>query len=173
MITVPDRGTVPVTGETAEVGPASPGITARPAPDHGGHDGRLFGILLAGYPAAWALGLSPVWYAVLALPMMLWLIRNRPVRVAPGTGYLALFLIVVALSGIGLESAGSVAVFGLRSSWYAAAFVAYLYLARRQGARSTITLLSSPRLWLMTMLPATVTISVAAVSRTSVGAVGS
>jgi hypothetical protein len=71
---------------------------------------------------------------MLALPMGLWLLRHRPIRVAPGTGWFALFLVVVGLSAVGLDSPGSAAVAGLRASWYGAALVAYLYLARHRGA---------------------------------------
>ncbi|MEM9562938.1 MAG: O-antigen ligase family protein [Actinomycetota bacterium] len=87
-------------------------------------------LLLAGYPVAWALGLGLVHHAALAGAMLLWLLVNRPLRVAPGTGPLALFVLVVALSGIGLDSAGAGALFLLRLSWYVAALVCWLHLTR-------------------------------------------
>ncbi len=120
-------------------GPAHPAIGPDPAVDAGrpghdraasGHDGRLVAWLLAAYPLAWAVGLGLVHHAALAGAMVLWLLVNRPLRVAPGTGPLALFVVVVALSGIGLESAGAGALFLLRLSWYLAALACWLYLTR-------------------------------------------
>lgn len=150
----------PGRGAAAILEPSSPAAVEHEAGAHrptdgqtAGHEGTLFTVLVAGYPAAWALGLSPLWYSMLALPMALWLVRHRPVRVAPGTGYLALFLAVVGLSGIGLESPGSMAIFGLRSSWYIAAFVSYLYLARRRGGRSTVRLVRAMvALWVLVVI---------------------
>lgn len=98
------------------------------------HDGVLFGWLLAGYPVAWALGLGMVHHLVFAGAMVVWLVINRPIRVARGTGTLTLFLVVVGLSAIGLDSIGAAALFGLRFIWYAAALVSWLYLARHRGA---------------------------------------
>lgn len=117
---------------TVESAP-SPNVDDGPADhrpvDHG-HDGAIFAALMVGYPISWALGLAPLHYPVLALPMLLWLLRNRPLRVPPGTAAFALFLLVVGASAVQLNSIGRVAVFGLRSSWYAAAFLALLYLGR-------------------------------------------
>ncbi|MEL6982564.1 MAG: hypothetical protein AAFO29_09080, partial [Actinomycetota bacterium] len=58
------------------------------------HDGVLFAWLLAGYPVAWVLGLGLIHHLVLAGAMALWLMANRPLRIAPGTGALGLFVVV-------------------------------------------------------------------------------
>lgn len=117
----------------------------RPAPDQwgpsstgplAGHDGRAFAVLMAGYPLAWALGLTPVFYAAVALPMAFWLLRNRPFRIPRGTVLFLLFLMIVGASFIQLNSMGRIAIYALRTSWYASAFVTYLYLARHRGAET-------------------------------------
>ncbi len=94
------------------------------------HDGRAFGLLIAGYPLAWAVGLAPVHHLVMAVPMALWLIRHRPVRLPPGTVLFALFLAVVAASAVQLDTPGRIAIYALRSSWYLAALIGYVYLGR-------------------------------------------
>lgn len=120
----------PITGPPADpargAGPVTTGLTR--------HDGALFAWLLAGYPLAWVLGLGLVHHVILAAAMVAWLAANPPLRIAAGTGYLALFLVVVALSSVGVQGAGSLALYGLRFSWYAAALVSWLYLARHRGA---------------------------------------
>jgi polysaccharide biosynthesis protein PslJ len=98
------------------------------------HDGALFGWLLAGYPVSWMLGLGLFHHLVLAAAMVVWLAANGPLRIAPGTGYLALFVAVVIASAVGLQDIGSAAVYALRLSWYVAALVSWLYLARHRGA---------------------------------------
>lgn len=97
------------------------------------HTGRAFAVLMAGYPAAWALGLAPVYYLMVAVPMTLWLIRNRPTRVPRGTILFVLFLMIVGASFIQLNSLGRVAIYALRTSWYVAALITYLYLGRHEG----------------------------------------
>ncbi|MEM7275911.1 MAG: O-antigen ligase family protein [Actinomycetota bacterium] len=114
-------------------GQAGPGATAGSAT----HDGALFAMLMAGYPISWAVGLAPLHYPLLAIPMTLWLLRHRPLRVPPGSAVFGLFLLVVGASFIQLNSFGRIAIFGLRSSWYLAAFVAYLYLGRADREAAT------------------------------------
>ncbi len=89
---------------------------------------------MAGYPVAWALGLAPLYYAVAAVPMALWLLKNRPLRVARGTVLFVLFLMVVAASSVQLDTIGRIAVYLLRTSWYVSALVSLLYLARHRGS---------------------------------------
>jgi O-antigen ligase len=111
--------------------PIPPALIGRIGPRP--NDGVLFAILLAGYPVAWILGLGLVHHVAMAAAMVVWLAANGPLRIAPGTGYLALFLAVAAFSSIGLDSPGAAALFGLRYSWYAAALISWLYLARHRG----------------------------------------
>ncbi len=120
--------------------------TRRPAE----HDGKAFAVLMAAYPLAWAAGLAPVFYLLAAVPMALWLIKNRPLRLPPGSLWYLLFLLVVGASFIQLNSFGRVAIYALRSSWYAAAFIAFLYLARHRGPRAQATLVKGMVvLWVM------------------------
>jgi O-antigen ligase len=113
----------------------------RPAPSPGPlvrhHDGALFAWLLAGYPVAWVVGFGLLHHLILAGAMAFWLMANRPLRIAPGTGTLALFVVVVACSAAGLDSFGTAAIFALRFGWYVAALICWLYLARLGGPSAT------------------------------------
>ena len=113
--------------------PATDRSAGSPAPVRG-HDGALFTWLLAGYPVSWAVGLGLVHHVVLAAAMVAWLTVHRPLRVPRGTGVLAMFLVVALVSAVGLASGGAAALFALRLSWYGAALVCWLYLARHRGA---------------------------------------
>ena len=107
------------------------------------HDGRAFAVAMVAYPVAWALGLSPVFYAVAALPMALWLLKNRPLRVPRGTVLFALFLVVVGASFVQLDTIGRIAVYLLRSSWYVSALVSLLFLARHRGSEAQAGLIKA------------------------------
>lgn len=112
------------------------------------HAGQAFALLMAGYPLAWALGLAPVFYLLVAVPMALWLIRNRPIELPHGTILLILFLVIVGASFVQLNSMGRVAIYALRTSWYVAAVIAYLYLARHRGLDSArLVIRSMVALW--------------------------
>ncbi len=128
MIATGHTGTGTATGPATGTGAG----TGRPAE----HDGRAFAVLMAGYPLAWALGLTPVFYAMMALPMAFWLLRNRPFRIPKGTVLFLLFLMIVGASFIQLNSMGRIAIYALRTSWYVSAFIAFLYLVRHRGAES-------------------------------------
>ncbi|MGH1489115.1 MAG: O-antigen ligase family protein [Acidimicrobiales bacterium] len=112
-------------------GSASSGLGLAPIATH---DGRAFAVLMAGYPVAWAFGLSPMFYFLAALPMVMWLLRNRPFRMPAGSILFLLFLVVVGASFIQLNSMGRIAIYALRTSWYVSAFVTLLYLSRHRGA---------------------------------------
>ncbi len=117
------------------------------------HDGRAFAVMMAGYPLAWAVGLAPVFYLMTAIPMVLWLLRHRPLRFPPGTVFFALFLTIVGASSIQLNTFGRVAVYLLRTSWYVAAFITFLYLARHRGPRAQRTVVRSlVLLWALVVL---------------------
>lgn len=99
-------------------------------------NGRLVALILAGYPIAWAMGLGPVVFPLAAVLMALWLIRNRPFLIPPGTIALACFLVIVATSLIEVNSIGRLGVWVLRTSWYASALILWLFLARQDTARA-------------------------------------
>ncbi len=120
---------VPSTAAGSVAGPPVDGETG----SRHRHDGALFAWLLAGYPVAWVVGLGLIHHVVLAAAMVAWLVAHRPLRLAPGTGLLGLFLLVAGLSVVGITSAGALALFALRLSWYGAALVGWLYLARHDG----------------------------------------
>ncbi|MBU2668777.1 hypothetical protein KOI35_35230 [Actinoplanes bogorensis] len=71
--------------------------------------------ILAFYPVWWALGLGVLIFALMAVPMLFLLIRRRaagrPLRLPPGFGWWAVFLIavVVSIGALGADPAGTVA----------------------------------------------------------------
>lgn len=133
MITTGPRATAASTAGPTSV--PSPGRLAGtgPAWERGsGHQGQLFALLLAGYPVAWAVGLGLFHHVTVGAMMAAWLIVHRPFRVPAGTGLLALFLLVVSISAVGIQSMGAIALYLLRWSWYAAALVSWVYLARHR-----------------------------------------
>jgi hypothetical protein len=105
--------------------------------------GLLYGAMIAGYPLAWALGLGPVVFPAVAVLMVVWLIRFRPLRVPGGTISFALFLVLVAASVIEVDSMSRVALWSLRLGWYAAAFVTFVYLARQTSSRARLVIVRS------------------------------
>ncbi len=116
------------------LGARSDGPTARR--DGDGNDppsgtGWLFAVMIGGYPVAWALGLGPLIFPAVALLMVVWLIRYQPLRAPAGTASFALFLTLVLASAMQVDSITRFALWGLRSSWYLAAFISFLYLARQ------------------------------------------
>ena len=123
----------------------SPGLNGSatlPSPPTSGN-GRLVAVIFAGYPFAWAMGLGPAVFAVAAFAMALWLIRHRPLLIPPGTILLTLFLLLVAASVINVDSPGRLGVWVLRASWYGAAFVMWLYLARQTSPRARRVIVNS------------------------------
>lgn len=80
------------------------------------------------YPLWWALGLGAFTWTVLAVPMALQLYLRRPIRVPRGAGVLALFLLCVAVSVIQIDSPDRLAGYLLRTSYYLALAVTWLYL---------------------------------------------
>lgn len=71
--------------------------------------------ILALYPLWWALGLGVLIFAVMAVPMLFLLLRRRaagrPLRLPPGFGWWALFLVavVVSIGALGADPAGTIA----------------------------------------------------------------
>ncbi len=149
----PSSGSVATLDPAPSAGGIGVGPTTLGAPPGAEHDGRAFAVLMAGYPLAWAAGLSPMFYVLAALPMLMWLLRNRPFRVPPGSILFLLFLVVVGASFIQLNSMGRIAIYALRTSWYVSAFVVLLYLARHRGAESQgLVIRSLVYLWIGVVL---------------------
>ncbi|GIE95984.1 hypothetical protein [Paractinoplanes rishiriensis] len=71
--------------------------------------------ILAFYPLWWALGLGVLIFAAMAVPMLFLLLRRRaagrPLRLPPGFGWWALFLVavVVSIGALGADPPGTVA----------------------------------------------------------------
>ena len=96
---------------------------------------------LAFYPLWWALGLGVLIFPIMAVPMVVLLLRRRaagrPLRLPPGFGWWALFLIavVISIAALGADPAGTVAghftdrviAVGYRLVMYVALTVVMLY----------------------------------------------
>ncbi len=98
--------------------------------------GVLYALMIAGYPVAWALGFAPLLFPVLAVLMVVWLIRYRPLKPPPGTLVFAIFLVFVAASFVQVNSISRIALWMLRAGWYVAAFIAFVYLGRQTSPRA-------------------------------------
>lgn len=107
--------------------------------------------LLVLYPLWWALGLGSFIYQIVAVPMALYLLRRRSIRVPPGFG-IWLFFLVWTLAGIVLIKVNPPGTYGdsgifrylavaLRLSWYLSVTVILLYignLTEKQLPRLTL-----------------------------------
>ncbi len=115
--------------------------------------GLAYGVAMVGYPFAWIVGLAPVFHLVMTVPMGLWLLRRRPLRAPTGTITYVLFLAVIAASAVQVDTIGRLAIFTLRSSWYAAALVMFLYLVRQPGERAVVLVVRSlVALWVLVIV---------------------
>ncbi|HVX43989.1 MAG TPA: hypothetical protein VHC49_08880 [Mycobacteriales bacterium] len=91
--------------------------------------------LLVGYPLWWALGVAQFSYVILAVPMVLHLLRRRPIRVPRGFGIWVLFLGWVIAGGLllGIDAPGTLPGSGGLVSWttrvvsYSSLTVLFLY----------------------------------------------
>jgi polysaccharide biosynthesis protein PslJ len=109
--------------------------------------------MVAGYPAWWFLGLGGFFWIVVAAPMAAWLMAQRRLQLPRGFPLYAVFLCFVLASVVQIDSADRLAGYALRTSWYLAAGILWLYLA------NTETKISARRLagmvvvlWLATVL---------------------
>ncbi len=115
--------------------------------------GSLFAAIIAGYPVAWALGFGPLIFPAVAVLMIVWLIRHRPVPAPAGSVGFALFLVLVAASVIQVDSTSRLALWGLRASWYVAALISFVYLARQTSSKSRLRITRAMiLLWVATIL---------------------
>jgi O-antigen ligase len=116
----------------------------------------LFALLVL-FPLWWFLGLSTFIFPILAVPMAVFLLRRRPVKVPPGFLLWALFLVWVVAGGIMLgvnppgtvaePASGRVVAYSLRTINYFAVTVIFLYAGN-------LTERELPRLRLVRMLGA-------------------
>lgn len=88
--------------------------------------------MVALYPLWWALGIGAFTWTLFAVPMAAALYLSRPIRAPRGTGLLLLFLLCVLVSAIQVDTADRMAGYVLRTSYYVAAFVVWLYLANNE-----------------------------------------
>lgn len=126
----------------------------------GGGDRRRFlpagwavSAMIAAYPLWWLLGLGGFIWIVLAAPMAAWLVAQSKVRLPRGFPLYAVFLCFVAASAVQIDSAERLAGYLLRTSWYLAAGVLWLYLANTEAKIGTRRLVGMVVvLWLATVI---------------------
>lgn len=100
--------------------------------------------MFAAFPLWWALGMAEMAWIPLAAAMAVLLIRRGDVRAPRGFGIWLLFLALVAVSVIGIDTPGRLIGFVYRALQYLSITIAFLYV---YNARRTITLD-----WLLGML---------------------
>jgi hypothetical protein len=93
--------------------------------------------MVALYPLWWALGVGAFTWTLLAVPMAAILYTLRPIRIPRGTGLLLLFLLCVLVSVIQVDTPDRMAGYVLRTSYYLAAAVVWLYLVNAEDRLST------------------------------------
>lgn len=108
--------------------------------------------LLYGFPVWWALGLHAFIWPILAIPMVLYLLRKRRVRVPRGAGLILLFFLWVLLSALQLDDIRQTLAFGYRLSLYASAVILLLFIVNlRKSELSTSSLAQAAGfLWIVT-----------------------
>ncbi|UYM06556.1 O-antigen ligase family protein [Solicola gregarius] len=131
-----DRLATDVDGRVTVTVDAS-GTRGRHRLSRGLRPGWQIGLLTAGVPIWWALGIMDLVLPVLAAPLA-WQLRRRAVRVPPGFWLWMVFLVWVAASGamlnyqvpdtIGSEGIGHYISFGVRLLQYLAVTVVLLYV---------------------------------------------
>ncbi|MGO1236353.1 MAG: O-antigen ligase family protein [Microbacterium gubbeenense] len=100
--------------------------------------------MFAPFPLWWAFGTAEMMWIPLAGVMAVLLARRGDVRIPQGFGVWLLFLVMVAISVIGIDTPGRLIGFGLRAAQYVAVTVAFVYVF---NARRTI----SPQ-WILGLL---------------------
>lgn len=106
-------------------------------------DGWPLSVLYLGFPLWWVLGLSEIIFIFAAVPMAVWLYRNRPVRLPRGFGLWLLFLGWVLVGVFVLQSSapgsiqseggfGRYLTYGYRLAVYLAITVVLLYVGNHR-----------------------------------------
>jgi hypothetical protein len=99
--------------------------------------GWAYVAMVALYPLWWALGIGAFTWSLRANPMAAHLYHQRPIRVPRGTGLMVLFLLCVLVSVIQIDSPDRLAGYFLRTSYYLAAAVTWLYLINNEQRLSS------------------------------------
>ncbi len=109
--------------------------------------------MIVGYPAWWLLGLGGFFWLVVAAPMAAWLVAQRRLQLPRGFPLYAVFLCFVLASVVQIDSAERLAGYALRTSWYLAAGILWLYLANTEAKISSRRLAGMVVvLWLATVV---------------------
>ncbi|CAN5184204.1 hypothetical protein BH20ACT9_BH20ACT9_15970 [soil metagenome] len=85
-------------------------------------------VFFGGYVVLWALGVASFALPVLAVPMLAGLSRRSDVRIPPGAGLYALFVVWMLASALALEQSADFLVFAYRASLYVAVGVVLVYV---------------------------------------------
>ena len=123
---------------------------------------------VAGFPLFWALGVTPILFPLLAIPVTWKLLRGGRVRFPPGFGLWAMFLFWVLASSVTLNlhapgtlppsGNGRYFAYALRFADYVAMTVLMLYVGNRVAAklsqRTVMTIMSTLCLTIVTARPA-------------------
>lgn len=87
------------------------------------------------FPLWWALGVAEMAWIPIAGAMVLLMVRHGAIRIPRGLGLFLLFLLLMAVSVIGIDTPGRLVGFGYRALQYAAVTVAFVYV---YNARSRV-----------------------------------
>lgn len=109
--------------------------------------------MIALYPVWWALGMGGFYWLLVAAPMAAWLVAQRRLSLPRGFPIYVIFLCFVGASVIQIDSGDRLAGYLLRTSWYVAAAILWLYLANTESKISTRRLTGMiVVLWLATVV---------------------
>lgn len=84
--------------------------------------------IVVSYPAFWILGVGYVIWPILTFPILLSLVVRRRVRTPPAFGIWLLFLLLMLLSSIEVDTSLRVALFGWRATVYITATAVFLWI---------------------------------------------
>ena len=101
------------------------------------HRGWPYVAMVALYPVWWALGIGAFTWTLFAIPMAAVMYLERPIRVPKGAGLYLLFLLCVLVSVIQIDNPDRLAGYVLRTSYYLAAAVTWLYLVNTEDRLSS------------------------------------
>jgi polysaccharide biosynthesis protein PslJ len=109
--------------------------------------------MIAGYPVWWLLGMGGFIWLILAFPMAVWLVAQRRLALPRGLPIYVVFLCFVLASVVQIDSGDRLAGYLLRTTWYLAAGILWLYLANTEAKIGTRRLVSMiVVLWLATVV---------------------
>lgn len=91
-------------------------------------------VLLWGMPLWWGVGLLPFCTAIMAIPMVAFLIQRGRVLIVPGTVPYVAFVVWMLPCALMLDSAGRILGFGVRFSQFASVAVIFVYVINARHA---------------------------------------